>query len=871
MWSGSQYVGTCSPCGNGYQSVAGEERCQRVACPANSKNHPRCECVSNYAGNIRWDAQSGKYQGSCEPCREGFASKEGSSVCDVVPCPARSLNHPRCTCGVGYEGAIEWNAAIRTYSGSCVACRAGLASSGSDDRCAAVACPAHSSRSAGGSDRCVCDAGYQGVVVWGESAGYVGECLPCPRGTTSHNGVCISVACPENAVFHPECVCRNGFNGTVSWNSKTLRYDGECRRCAAGEREQNDRCVAVGCNIHGSLGSPCRCMDGWFGAVSWNEYESGWRGECRPCAPGYSSAESTRAVDGSAIVTSCERVACPANAEKHPYCSCAHGFGGLITWNGLEYEGECVPVTSESPRPSTSPTARPSVSLSSSITPSISTTPSYSAVPSPTPCAEMVFVDDEEALGLYRPCEKGPGAGGATTQFCHGEWAISWFSGGALNAAEWRLENGIKALYRAKGSDRMSLPHADWLTVDTTSSATDNNTTSNTSNSRRAPLRMSCVTSTTPGCCVFFRYDETLSPSSFDYVEEELPERCLVTAASAYSKRASEHFPMMPCAVAQQRILSRKAMAEPSLAPKPSPSPERGDVPVLRAGQLQRVVLSAIVQTTVGVDEFVRNGELMSVAVEAMADAADLPSSHVNVLSVQSMDRAGTTYLNITVQVATRTQDVTDRLLLIVRFPTRLDQLVQRLCREYHCRTGLAIRDIVGDRVEVIDASNDGGSGGGSASQQQVVIECKRYSGRSVDLCTSHSGCSCVAERPVSGFTLCDVCQGEHVAGGRPSSTAGYRGDESEPPLVTSREERTMLGRWRAAHSVEKRNAIRVSSDEEVMVPRPPRVGGAKDAVQGEEDEAVMVPRKLYAAQDDAPTLERPKTVPLADMNKANL
>ena len=58
-----------------------------------------------------------------------------------------------------------------------------------------------------------------------------------------------------------------------------------------------------------------------------------------------------------------------------------------------------------------------------------------------------------------------------------------------------------------------------------------------------------------------------------------------------------------------------------------------------------------------------------------------------------------------------------------------------------------------------------------------------------------------------------------------------------------------MLGRWRAAHSVEKRNAIRVSSDEEVMVPRPPRVGGAKDAVQGEEDEAVMVPRKLYAAQ----------------------
>jgi len=254
---------------------------------------------------------------------------------------------------------------------------------------------------------------------------------------------------------------------------------------------------------------------------------------------------------------------------------------------------------------------------------------------------------------------------------------------------------------------------------------------------------------------------------------------------------------------------------------------------------LQRLGFSVIIDTTTSKEEFVRDGELMSVLVEAISDACDVPTSRIAVVGVNAIHDGR--YLNVTVSVGTRTQEVTDQALSFVRQPTILDQFAQRLCREYHCRAHMEVGDVVDDHVYVDHSQSAGENGARQANL--VTVSCNKFSGRSSELCLSKLGCQCYSEKKEKGFSLCQVGSGTHVVGVK---RQGHFGEDYDIPIVTSREERTMLGRFRSHHQ-EMDAADQLSPDLTNMAPALRDDSSATGSHNGHSIEKVMIPGLGYA------------------------
>lgn len=149
--------------------------------------------------------------------------------------------------------------------------------------CQAIPCPKH----AHGHPDCECRAGFQGQLTWNGA---------------NWEGVCVKKACPQNSDRWPLCKCKAGFTGNVVW--KGGRHIGEC--------------MPVGCPENAVLFPECKCRKGFQGNIVWNVDK--FEGQCR-------------------------KVECPRDASGHPKCNCNKYFSGRLVWNGADYKGECVRVS----------------------------------------------------------------------------------------------------------------------------------------------------------------------------------------------------------------------------------------------------------------------------------------------------------------------------------------------------------------------------------------------------------------------------------------------------------------------------------------------------------------------------------------------
>eukprot|EP00300_Choanocystis_sp_HF-7_P002950 c12232_g1_i2.p1 GENE.c12232_g1_i2~~c12232_g1_i2.p1 ORF type:complete len:574 (+),score=95.06 c12232_g1_i2:2-1723(+) len=223
-----EYEGSCVECGPG--AISNGEICLLSECPALS--HPngvgRCVCDTGYFGKIEWISDA--YKGECNECGKGTTSVDGSSCIDVG-CPDQSDNFPDCRCVAGTSGELSWSAEKRSYLGACIDCPVGQTSV-EGGACAPVACPDHAHEIIRDENfSCECDANHFGVLVWHtELRIYAGSCQSCGKGFSSEagNARCSLVSCPKHSSGHPNCVCDEGFEGTLEWLADQAHYDGIC-------------------------------------------------------------------------------------------------------------------------------------------------------------------------------------------------------------------------------------------------------------------------------------------------------------------------------------------------------------------------------------------------------------------------------------------------------------------------------------------------------------------------------------------------------------------------------------------------------------------------------------------------------------------
>lgn len=131
----------------------------------------------------------------------GALAQWGTSgvTCSPVACPANSsMVNGRCTCDRGFYGSISWSFANGTYSGTCRA------------------------RPCSGTlnyPNCSCPTRYQaGMQTW----------LPATQRWSLSS--CTPVACPSGASGAPNCACTSAYFGTVTHNTITNTWSGQCTR-----------------------------------------------------------------------------------------------------------------------------------------------------------------------------------------------------------------------------------------------------------------------------------------------------------------------------------------------------------------------------------------------------------------------------------------------------------------------------------------------------------------------------------------------------------------------------------------------------------------------------------------------------------------
>jgi hypothetical protein len=327
----NRWTGECKPCEVGFRGQPGISSCQQVLCPLHSSGHPTCTCNEGYAGSIYWNSNT--FAGACQKCQVGYKASE--TYCSAATCPANSLRIESadgisCECQSGYEGTISWTGL--NFIGQCVRCKTGYWST--KGACVKVLCPENSINH----PNCNCLSGYFGYVSWSTNEGlFQGQCIRCGLGYTSQVGDtdCAMQLCPKFSSGHPNCACdAPNYNGKLVWDYTTRKYLGECMRCPTGYWSDGNECRLTPCPTHSTgYNGHCVCDSGYSGALVWDG--PFYHGSCDDCGVGRSSA------DGGA----CKPIACPANSNNYPTCTCMNGYSGVISWNGATrtYLGSCMP------------------------------------------------------------------------------------------------------------------------------------------------------------------------------------------------------------------------------------------------------------------------------------------------------------------------------------------------------------------------------------------------------------------------------------------------------------------------------------------------------------------------------------------------
>jgi hypothetical protein len=186
---------------------------------------------------------NGRYLGSCQSeCPVGFTTNSDRTACIPYTCPPSSL-WPNCNCDDGHYGDVQISADGLTIQGSCASCPQGTWCTGdcrTRAKCGQVPCPRNSIvlKKDMHSEGCICKAGYSGLYVFDSLSGtYHGDCLPCPLGTWANsttNHTCIPIPCPEGSEGYPNCMCRLGYVGAVSWSQIDGQWAGSCAKCPKG-------------------------------------------------------------------------------------------------------------------------------------------------------------------------------------------------------------------------------------------------------------------------------------------------------------------------------------------------------------------------------------------------------------------------------------------------------------------------------------------------------------------------------------------------------------------------------------------------------------------------------------------------------------
>eukprot|EP00300_Choanocystis_sp_HF-7_P004957 c13801_g1_i1.p1 GENE.c13801_g1_i1~~c13801_g1_i1.p1 ORF type:complete len:2012 (+),score=168.95 c13801_g1_i1:725-6037(+) len=266
----------CTPCRPGEVRDDSSGKCVAVDCPPNSSFWPQCVCQPGFIGKIRWNGFN--FEGSCELCPVGFVPSDDGSHCRLVPCPIGTFDHPVCSTSPAYAGAVTWDSTKRVYVGEVHTCDVG--SVAKDGYCEKVDCPPFSS----GWPKCLCDESHSGFVAWvGDS--FESHCEPCPEGTRSEKGTaCKTVPLPLHAIDPSQPRCEAGYAGKVEWDSKALKYTGECIACEVGSWSTNGQCAEVPCpattvlKISSFADKTCLCEPPLQGVFSFSFGE--WIGQC---------------------------------------------------------------------------------------------------------------------------------------------------------------------------------------------------------------------------------------------------------------------------------------------------------------------------------------------------------------------------------------------------------------------------------------------------------------------------------------------------------------------------------------------------------------------------------------------------------------
>eukprot|EP00808_Paulinella_micropora_P018221 g87.t1 len=332
--------------------------CAIQECPANAvassvvsaDGNPQraCNCAVGYAGKISWNRTSGEWGGTCQQVSCPVNSESVSSAAGLS-----------CACQEGYTGNLEWTSPCAQVAGqsgcwfgSCAVLGRGC------KRGSALICrecfqqqaiPAPSGR------RCYCKYGY--VDTANETSPQLCERLPCPanavdtmetnpdvtdaadptrpacvcsigytrspagssltwRGPPSfavaewYGAECALLKCPSDASGAPDCSCRAGFDGSLSFSAPAQAWQGECLPVA---------CPALSYPLGGGTG--CQCLAGYRATapsgLTFNISARQWvGGPCVPLGEGCAS--------GSAV--SCSSCFDPLATPVGPACACLPGY-----------------------------------------------------------------------------------------------------------------------------------------------------------------------------------------------------------------------------------------------------------------------------------------------------------------------------------------------------------------------------------------------------------------------------------------------------------------------------------------------------------------------------------------------------------------
>ena len=332
--TGRFYARACA-CNAGFRHNGTQPEC--IACSSGYFNpeRNRTECSTCAAGKFSSEAAAVS-NATCEDCGLHEYSDHGAGECD--PCPDNAVTEDsgssdvsQCMCDAGFSGPD---------GGECAACGAGEYKQ-NVGAAACTQCPPdswHNVSNASSPARCLCNAGYFGIVSEHYSAPVLSElhgnsqdhdsspaapCTICPAGKykdTAGNAECqafpAQADAPAGSTAATDCACNAGYTGPDG---------GPCAACGVGTYKDapgSDQCAACDARVRNSTtqtnastdgGAQCLCPPGTFLgadgdgapaclACAIGAYQPAWHQDGCVACPARRSTRAAASVDARACV-----------------------------------------------------------------------------------------------------------------------------------------------------------------------------------------------------------------------------------------------------------------------------------------------------------------------------------------------------------------------------------------------------------------------------------------------------------------------------------------------------------------------------------------------------------------------------------------